>query len=128
MLRHAKVNFADKEDMMEHKVALESSYERYEEEDFERFPEYQKAIPFLTIDESSNCSAYSDYLTSRGEGKVVYSGNMSEGKSMMFWFNPNMYYLFMDSNFRYYCDFKRYNCSATNIYRTKHSSYKRYNV
>ena len=49
MLRRAKVNFADKEDMMGHKVALESSYERYEEADFERFPEYQKAIPFLTI-------------------------------------------------------------------------------
>ena len=52
MLRRAKVNFADKEDMMGHKVALESSYERYEEADFERFPEYQKAIPFLTIDDS----------------------------------------------------------------------------
>ena len=49
MLRRAKVDFADKEDMMDHKVGLESSYERYEEEEFERFPEYQKAIPFLTI-------------------------------------------------------------------------------
>jgi len=49
MLRRAKVDFADKEDMMGHKVALESSYERYEEADFERFAEYQKAIPFLTI-------------------------------------------------------------------------------
>ncbi len=49
MLRRAKVDFADKEDMMGHKVALESSYERYEEADFERFSEYQKAIPFLTI-------------------------------------------------------------------------------
>jgi len=28
---------------------LERHYERYQEEDFERFPEYQKAIPFLTI-------------------------------------------------------------------------------
>jgi len=53
MLRRAKVNFADKENMMGHKVGLESSYERYEEADFERFPEYQKAIPFLTIDDSS---------------------------------------------------------------------------
>ena len=52
MLRRAKVDFADKEDMMGHKVALESSYERYEEADFERFAEYQKAIPFLTIDDS----------------------------------------------------------------------------
>jgi len=49
MLRRAKVDFADKEDMMGHKVALESSYERYDEADFERFAEYQKAIPFLTI-------------------------------------------------------------------------------
>jgi len=34
---------------MGHKVGLEKHYERYQEEDFERFPEYQKAIPFLTI-------------------------------------------------------------------------------
>lgn len=52
MLRRAKVYFADKEDMMGHKVGLEESYERYEEGDFERFPEYQKAIPFLTIDDT----------------------------------------------------------------------------
>ncbi len=37
---------------MGHKVALESSYERYEEADFERFAEYQKAISFLTISDS----------------------------------------------------------------------------
>ena len=48
-MRRAKVNYLDKEDMMGHKVGLESHYERYQEEDFERFPEYQKAIPFLTI-------------------------------------------------------------------------------
>jgi len=53
MLRRVKVDFADKEDMMGHKVALESSYKRYEEADFERFEEYQKAIPFLTIDDSA---------------------------------------------------------------------------
>ena len=52
MMRRAKVDFADKEDMMGHKIALESSYERYEEQDFERFPEYQKVIPFLTIDDT----------------------------------------------------------------------------
>ena len=34
---------------MGHSVGLEKHYERYQEEDFERFPEYQKAIPFLTI-------------------------------------------------------------------------------
>jgi len=49
MMRRAKVNFLDKEDMMGHSVGLEKHYERYQEEDFERFPEYQKAIPFLTI-------------------------------------------------------------------------------
>ncbi|MGI0026819.1 MAG: site-specific integrase [Nitrosopumilaceae archaeon] len=49
MMRRAKVNFADKEDMMGHQVGLERHYERYQEEDFERFSEYQKAILFLTI-------------------------------------------------------------------------------
>ena len=34
---------------MGHKTGLEKHYERYQEEDFERFPEYQKAIPFLTV-------------------------------------------------------------------------------
>jgi hypothetical protein len=49
MMRRAKVSYLDKEDMMGHKVGLERHYERYKEEDFERFTEYQKAIPFLTI-------------------------------------------------------------------------------
>jgi len=49
MLRRAKVDFADKEKLMGHKIGLEDSYERYVEADFELFPEYQKAIPFLTI-------------------------------------------------------------------------------
>lgn len=49
MLRRAKVDYLDKEDMMGHKIGLEKHYERYQEEDFERFPEYQKAITFLTI-------------------------------------------------------------------------------
>lgn len=52
MMRRAKVDFLDKEDMMGHKVGLERHYERYNEEDFERFPEYQKAIPFLTISDT----------------------------------------------------------------------------
>ena len=51
MLRRARVNFADKEDMMGHKTGLESSYDRYVE-DFERFSEYQKTIPFLTISDA----------------------------------------------------------------------------
>ena len=49
MMRRAKVDYLDKEDMMGHKIGLEKHYERYQEDDFERFPEYQKAIPFLTI-------------------------------------------------------------------------------
>jgi len=49
MMRRAKVDYLDKEDMMGHTTGLEKHYERYNEEDFERFPEYQKAIPFLTI-------------------------------------------------------------------------------
>jgi len=49
MMRRAKVDYLDKEDMMGHSVVLEKHYERYQEEDFERFREYQKAIPFLTI-------------------------------------------------------------------------------
>ena len=44
-------NYLDKEDMMGHSVGLERHYERYQEEDFERFSEYQKAISFLTISE-----------------------------------------------------------------------------
>ncbi len=52
MMRRAKVNYLDKEDMMGHSVGLERHYERYCEEDFERFPEYQKAIHFLTISDT----------------------------------------------------------------------------
>ena len=52
MMRRAKVEYLDKEDMMGHKVGLEKHYERYSEEDFERFPEYEKAIPLLTISDT----------------------------------------------------------------------------
>ena len=52
MLRRAKVDYLDKEDMMGHTTGLEKHYERYNEEDFERFSEYQKAIPFLTISDT----------------------------------------------------------------------------
>jgi len=48
-MRRAKVDFADKEEMMGHTIGQEQSYQRYIEEDFEMFPEYQKAIPLLTI-------------------------------------------------------------------------------
>ena len=60
MLRRAKVNYLDKEDMMGHKVGLEKNYERYVEEDFERFAEYQKAIPFLTISDTGRLRAELD--------------------------------------------------------------------
>ena len=59
MMRRAKVDYLDKEDLMGHKVGLEGSYERYEEDDFERFPEYQKAIPFLTISDEERAIAES---------------------------------------------------------------------
>lgn len=51
-MRRAKVDFADKEEMMGHTIAQEKSYQRYVEGDFEWFPEYQKAIPLLTIDDT----------------------------------------------------------------------------
>ena len=38
MMRRAKVDYLDKEDMMGHSTGLEKHYERYCEEDFERFP------------------------------------------------------------------------------------------
>ncbi|MDH3617569.1 MAG: site-specific integrase [Nitrosopumilus sp.] len=62
MMRRAKVNYLDKEDMMGHKVGLEKNYERYQEDDFERFPEYQKAIPFLTISKEEILKAENDAL------------------------------------------------------------------
>ena len=50
MFRRAKVDFADKEEIQGRGAGgQEGSYGRYVEADFERFPEYQKAIPFLTI-------------------------------------------------------------------------------
>ena len=52
MCRRAKVFEEDREDMMGHYRGLQKHYERYEELDFERFPEYQKAIPLLTIDDA----------------------------------------------------------------------------
>ena len=57
MMGRAKVDYLDKEDMMGHSTGPEKHYERYCEEDFERFPEYQKAIPFLTIPEGERLRA-----------------------------------------------------------------------
>ena len=56
-MRRAKINYLDKEDMMGHVTGLEKHYERYQQEDFERFPEYQKAIPFLTISQEERYKA-----------------------------------------------------------------------
>ena len=64
-LRRAKVDYLDKEDMMGHKIGLEKHYERYNEEDFERFPEYQKAIPFLTISDTERIRFENEQLHGR---------------------------------------------------------------
>lgn len=53
MMRRAKLDFADKEKIMGHKIGLEDNYERYIESDFELFTEYQKAIPFLSISDAA---------------------------------------------------------------------------
>jgi len=52
MCRRAKVFEEDREDMMGHYEGLQKHYERYVVEDFERFPQYQKAISLLTIDDA----------------------------------------------------------------------------
>ena len=57
MCRRAKVFEEDREDMMGHYEGLQKHYERYVEEDFERFPEYQKAISILTIDDAERKEA-----------------------------------------------------------------------
>jgi len=57
MCRRAKVFEEDREDMMGHYEGLQRHYERYIEEDFERFPEYQKAIAFLSIDDAERKDA-----------------------------------------------------------------------
>ena len=69
MLRRAKVDYLDKEDMMGHKVGLERHYERYNEEDFERFPEYQKAIPFLIISDTERVK-YENKLLKEEKSKL----------------------------------------------------------
>ena len=56
------MDYLDKEDMMGHSTGLEKHYERYCEEDFERFPEYQKAIPFLTISDGERLRAENQAL------------------------------------------------------------------
>ena len=57
MCRRAKVFEEDREDMMGHYRGLQKHYERYEEQDFERFTEYEKAIPFLTISDEERAKS-----------------------------------------------------------------------
>lgn len=78
MLRRAKVDYLDKEDMMGHKVGLEKYYERYQEEDFERFPEYQKAIPFLTISEEEKIRLENEQLRKEKSELEVYKQKIDE--------------------------------------------------
>jgi len=75
MLRRAKVNYLDKEDMMGHKVGLEKHYERYQEEDFERFSEYQKAIPFLTISDEERIRLENEKLKDENNPQQIASQN-----------------------------------------------------
>jgi len=71
MMRRAKVNYLDKEDMMGHTVGLEKHYERYQEDDYERFPEYQKAIPFLTIADEERVKVENSMLRKeKSENKI----------------------------------------------------------
>ena len=82
MLRRAKVDYLDKEDMMGHKVGLEKHYERYQEEDFERFPEYQKAIPFLTVSDDERTKLENEKLIeekSELENKYAELNNLKKG-------------------------------------------------
>ncbi|KAF6245464.1 site-specific integrase [Nitrosopumilus sp. b2] len=78
MLRRAKVDYLDKEDMMGHKTGLEKHYERYQEEDFERFPEYQKAIPFLTISEEEQIKLENEKLKKEKSELEVYKQKIDE--------------------------------------------------
>ena len=77
MMRRAKVNYLNKEDMMDHANGLERHYERYQEEDFERFPEHQKAIPFLTISNEERLQAEAEQkqeeinILAKGNSKIT---------------------------------------------------------
>jgi len=101
MCRRAKVDYLDKKDMMGHSNGLEKSYERYNEEDFERFPEYQKAIPFLTISEEERVkaelelkSAENEELTQKNEQlednqKKIDKMEKDIAKHESYWFDQN---------------------------------------
>jgi len=78
MLRRAKVDYLDKEDMMGHKVGLEKHYERYQEEDFERFPEYQKAIPFLTVSDDERLKLENEKLKEEKSEKELLRAKLDK--------------------------------------------------
>ena len=76
MMRRAKVDYADKEEMQGRDLGVESSYERYIEADFERWPEYQKVIPFLTIDDAERKEVENQKLKEeKNELKIKVSEN-----------------------------------------------------
>jgi len=68
--------------MMGHNVGLEKHYERYNEEDFERFPEYQKAIPFLTISDEERIRLENEKLKEEKSEitKITEKSKMYEDK------------------------------------------------
>lgn len=84
MMRRAKVNYLDKEDMMGHSVGLERHYERYQEEDFERFSEYQKAIPFLTIDPAEMQKIEIEKMQKERSEMEIQRGMIEELKNIQF--------------------------------------------
>ena len=75
-MRRAKVSYLDKEDMLGHSTGLEKHYERYEEGDFERFTEYQKAIPFLTISDEERQKTNIETLESKQNEIETLKENM----------------------------------------------------
>jgi hypothetical protein len=78
MMRRAKVDYLDKEDIMGHKTGLESHYERYQEDDFERFSEYQKAIPLLTISDEERIKLENEKLKTEKSELEIYKQKVEE--------------------------------------------------
>jgi len=90
MMRRAKVNYLDKEDMMGHSVGLERYYERYQEDDFERFPEYQKAIPFLTISDGERLRFENQKLEKEKSDLEKKTGEIESLKLILYEEKKNM--------------------------------------
>jgi len=95
MCRRAKVFEEDREDMMGHYEGLQKHYERYIEEDFERFPEYQKAISFLTIDDLERKDAEIAELQSKKENNASLQKQLDEMKTKQ----DNLEKKFMENSF-----------------------------